>query len=178
MTYHSRSLEGFMDIKHGYRVTHVDEFTIAEDGKIGTIKQSFTDRKQIKSVDPFKAYPASCVAQMAGVTPVAADEVSRKYGVGNMNIMVNNAGDFTQVKGVEFTKTASKVTITAAPSSDGEIKIFKNAPDGELLATVKVTKASEMTAFAADVKGAEGKADLFFVFDLAKDSQIKDWVFA
>ena len=178
MTYHSRSLEGFMNIKHGYRVTHVDEFTPNADGSIGLIKQSFNSRKQVKTVNPFKAYPASCVSQMAGVTPVAADAVTKEFGVGHMNIQVNNAGDFTQVKGVEFTKAPKTVSITAMPVADGLVKVYKNSPDGEAIATIKLSKSDEMKSFSSEVSEVSGLVDLFFVFDLQPGTEVKEWIFA
>lgn len=177
MTYHARSLEGFIGVNHGYRVTHVDEIAMKADGTIGVIEQSYTKRRQIKAVDPYKTYPAACVAQMAGVVPVPADEISAEYGVGNMAVQNTAEGDFVQVQGVDFAHGASKITITYKAAGAGIIKVLKDKPDGEVISTVKFDGSSDWAQATADAS-VSGKCDLFFVFESGTDIVLKDWKFA
>lgn len=176
MTYHARSLEGFIGVKHGYRVTHVDEFDMKPDGSIGVIKQSYTDRKQIKFVNPFEAYSASCVAQMAGVEPVAADEVSAEYGVGKMAVKNLEEGGFTQVQGVDFADGAKKITLTYKCENDSVVKVVKDKPDGEVIARVNLSKTGDFAKASADAN-VNGVCDLFFIFEEGTGVVIKEWKF-
>ncbi len=181
ITYHARSLEGLMGIEHGYRVTHIDSFNPSKDGSIGVITQGYKGRKQVKFVNPFEKFDAACVAQMAGVTPVAADDVSKEFGCGNMAVKVNCDGDFTQVQGVEFTKSPSSVTVTVKNPQgvEGKLSVCVKTPLNTPIATIDIAGKSEsFNTITASVSGSvSGVNDLFFVFEKGAGIEFLDWKF-
>ena len=63
-----------------------------------------------------------------------ADEVSEKYGCGNLLLTAINDGDFIKLQGVDFgDKGAKKLTATVRTNGkDGVIRITTKYPNGEV----------------------------------------------
>ena len=79
-------LEKEMGILKGYRSTSIDEFEMEKDGTIGDIRMTRNERTQVMSLNPYEKINAATFAVMGGVDTAPADETSRKYGCGNLEI--------------------------------------------------------------------------------------------
>lgn len=181
ITYHTRVLEKAMGVEKGYRCTHIDGFTMQEDGTIGTIRQTLKGREQLKFVNPYEENRAVNMAVMGGIQCVPADETSREYGCGNMALGDIDTGDFVKVQGVDFAgEGASQVVVTVrnSPGEEGSIEIRLDGPEGEVIGNVSVSGAAG-DVFAecrADIKPVGGVHDLFFVFT-GKGYEVETWHF-
>ncbi len=170
ITYHARTLEKSMGIDKGYRVTHVDEFTMQEDGTIGIIKQTTKGREQLSFVDPYIENSATMIAVQGGVNTTAADAIATFYGAGAMALANMDEGAFVKVRGVDFGAT-SPTSITAmlkvAGGGEGAVQIRVDSLDGDIVGYLNVDRLTgvEYEAFTAaldtDVTGVH---DLYFIF--------------
>ncbi len=181
ITYHTRVLEKAMGVEKGYRCTHIDGFTMQEDGTIGTIRQTLKGREQLKYVDPYEENRAAGMAVMGGIRCVPADETGREYGCGNMALGDIDTGDFVKVQGVDFAgEGASRVVVTArnAQGGEGSIEIRLDGPEGEVIGKVSVSEAAgdAFTECSADIKPVGGVHDLFFIFS-GEGYEVETWRF-
>lgn len=198
ITYHTRVLEQAMGITKGYRCTHIDAFTMQEDGTIGVIDQTLTGREQLQYVDAYQRNRAASFAVMGGISTVPADEVSKSCGSGNMALGDIQSGDFIKVQGVDFgTEPPASMSITVrnkkGEQARGAVRICVDGPEGEVLGYLPVeemlakaageaqTDASnggEFVECSARLSGkAEGIHDLYFVF-AGENYEIETWQFA
>jgi arabinoxylan arabinofuranohydrolase len=170
ITYHARTLEKSMGIDKGYRITHVDEFTMQEDGTIGIIKQTTTGREQLCYVDPYAENSAAMIAVQGGVQTTAADVNATFYGAGAMALANMDEGAFVKVRGVDFGDTSPK-SITAmlkvAGGGEGAIQIRVDSLDGEIVGYVNVDRLTgvEYEAYTSELNTKiTGVHDLYFIF--------------
>ena len=185
ITYHTRVLEKSMGIEKGYRSTHIDKFTMEEDGTIGIIKQTLAGREQLKYVDAYTENRAANFAVMGGIDTVAADSVASECGSGNMALSDIQSGDFIKIAGVDFggtTPSSFSATIrnAADTQAEGVIRLSIDSLDGEVLGYLPVSNlpaGEDFTEFTAQLTGkAEGVHDLFFVFS-GESYEIENWKF-
>lgn len=181
ITYHTRLLEKNMSVEHGYRSTHVDSFTMQEDGTIGKISQSRKGREQLVFVNPYEGNRAVNMAVMGGIDCVPADADSEKYGVGNMALGGIDTGDFVLVKGVDFGDTTPSkwsATIKNPEGGTGVIQLRIDGPAGEVLGYLPVNEAaSEFTEYTAELtQQVTGVHDLCLIF-YGEGYEIELWQF-
>ena len=180
ITYHTRILEKEQGILHGYRSTSIDEFNIAEDGSIGSIPMTKGDRQQVGTFDPYQTVNAATFAVMGGVDTAPADDVSKKYGCGNMLLTAIDSGDFIKIQGVDFgTAGASKIVVTIKTNGkEGVIRVTTKYPNGETAGYVPVKgDGNGTTVLTADLDSPiTGLNDLFFTF-YGEGYDILDWHF-
>ncbi|MCH5260030.1 MAG: family 43 glycosylhydrolase [Lachnospiraceae bacterium] len=185
ITYHTRVLEQNMGIEKGYRSTHIDKFTMEEDGTIGIIQQTLTGREQLKYVDAYAENRAVNFAVMGGVDTVAADSVANEYGSGDMALGDIQSGDFIKIAGVDFGSTIpSSFSATVRNATDiqaeGIIRISIDSLDGEVLGYLPISDVpagDNFTELTAQLTGkADGVHDLFFVFS-GEGYEIESWKF-
>lgn len=185
ITYHARVLEKSMGIEKGYRSTHIDKFTMEEDGTIGTIKQTLAGREQLKYVDAYTENRAVNFAVMGGVDTVAADSVASECGSGDMALGDIQSGDFIKVVGVDFGSTipssfSATVRNAADTQAEGVIRISIDSLDGEVLGYLPVSDlpaGEDFTEITMQLTGkADGVHDLFFVFS-GEGYEIESWKF-
>lgn len=185
ITYHTRVLEQAMGVEKGYRCTHIDAFTMQEDGTIGEIKQSLKGREQLQYVDPYAVNRAACFAVTGGVNTVPADSVTDECGSGNMALGDIGSGAFIKIQGVDFgTGSAASVTMTVrnkkGEQAAGAVKICLDSPEGTVLGTLSMDDIAEGEDFAernaALIEKAEGVHDLYFIF-AGENYQIATWQF-
>lgn len=185
ITYHARVLEKSMGIEKGYRSTHIDKFTMEEDGTIGIIQQTLTGREQLKYVDAYAENRAVNFAVMGGIDTIAADSVTSECGSGNMALSDIQSGDFIKVAGVDFGSTipssfSATVRNAANTQAEGVIRISIESPDGEVLGYLSISDVptgEDFTEITAQLTGkAEGVHDLFFVFS-GEGYEIESWKF-
>lgn len=185
ITYHTRVLEQNMGIEKGYRSTHIDKFTMEEDGTIGIIQQTLTGREQLKYVDAYAENRAVNFAVMGGVDTVAADSVANECGSGDMALGDIQSGDFIKIAGVDFGNTIpSSFSATVRNATDiqaeGIIRISIDSLDGEVLGYLPISDVpagDNFTELTAQLTGkADGVHDLFFVFS-GEGYEIESWRF-
>ena len=181
ITYHARTLEKSMGIEHGYRSTHVDSFTMGEDGTIGIIRQTRTGREQLVYVNPYELNRAVNMAVMGGIECVPADATSEKYGVGNMALGEIDTGDFVLVKGVDFGEEGPaqwSVTARNPEGQTGVIQLRVDGPNGDILGYLAVEDASTDFAeyTAALTQTVTGVHDLCLIF-YGEGYEIETWQF-
>lgn len=173
ITYHTRVLEKAMGVEKGYRCTHIDAFTMQEDGTIGEIEQTLKGRKQVQYVDPYGVNRAASFAVMGGVNTVPADSVTGDCGSGNMALGDMQSGDFIKVQGVDFGKGSPvSVSVTVrnkkGEMAAGAVKLCLDGPEGTVLGYLSMDDIPEREGFierSAALSGkAEGVHDLYFVF--------------
>jgi arabinoxylan arabinofuranohydrolase len=180
ITYHSRMLEKEIGVLHGYRSTSIEEFTMGEDGTIGNIKMTRNARQQVGTLNPYEKINGATFAVMAGVDTAPADEVSEKYGCGNLLLTAINDGDFIKLQGVDFgDKGAKKLTATVRTNGkDGVIRVTTKYPNGEVAGymPIKADAAKETTVTAEFDTPITGLEDVFFTFS-GEGYEIVDWIF-
>ena len=176
--YHSRMLEKEQGILHGYRSTSIDEFTPEKDGTIGDIKMSRLGRKQVGHLDPYKAINGATFAVMGGVDTAPADEVSEKYGCGNLLLTSIDTGDFVKLEGVDFgPKGASKVKASVKTNGkEGVIRVTAGYPDRTVIAYIPVKGEGEVVCEASLEVPVTGVQDIYFTFS-GEGYEVKDWIF-
>ncbi|MCR4625810.1 MAG: family 43 glycosylhydrolase [Lachnospiraceae bacterium] len=179
--YHSRILEKEQGILHGYRSTSIEAFDMGEDGSIGDIRMTKNGgRTQVGTLNPYEKINGATFAVMAGVDTAPADEVSKKYGCGNLLLTAINDGDFVKLQGVDFgDKGAKKLTATVRTNGkDGVIRITTKYPNGEVAGYMAVKgDSAETTVISAELDNAiTGLQDVFFTFS-GEGYEIVDWIF-
>lgn len=182
MAYHTRTLEQKMGIEKGYRCTHVDAFTIQEDGTIGKIKQTINGREQLQYADAYAKNQASCVAVMSGVTGVPMDAESTYYGSGAMALGEIKSGGFVKVQGVDFGEKAPTKYIAEIKNSKEQAGVIQVRADklyGEVLGylTVDALTDGEFQEFTAPLETElTGVHDLYFIFS-GEGYEVSTWRF-
>jgi arabinoxylan arabinofuranohydrolase len=176
--YHSRMLEKEQGILHGYRSTSIDEFTPAADGTIGDIKMTLNSRKQVGHLDPFKTINGATFAVMGGVDTAPADEVSEKYGCGNLLLTAIDTGDFVKIEGADFgSKGASKVKATVKTNGkEGAIRVTVGYPNRTVIAYIPVKGDGTVVCEAAIETPVTGVQDIYFTFS-GEGYEVIDWIF-
>ena len=182
MTYHSRVLEQKLGIEHGYRITNINEFTMQEDGTIGTISQSLSGREQLVWVNPYEENNATKVAVMSGLTTVAADQQAKETGCGTYALSDVKSGAFVKVQGVDFGETAPKKFVARIKNGNAEmgaIALRTGQVFGEAFGYLAIdeTTGEEFIEFSAELDtNITGVQDLFLVFS-GEGFEVLSWYF-
>ena len=180
ITYHTRILEAEQKILKGYRSTSIDEITIAEDGTIGNVKMTKNARTQVGALNPYETINGATFACMGGVDTAPADEVSKKYGCGNLLLTAIDTGDFVKLQGADFgDKGATVVKATVKTNGkDGVIRVTAQAKGNDVTTYVPVkSDGNETTVCEAKFDQAvTGMRDLFITFS-GEGYEIVDWIF-
>ena len=181
ITYHARILEQAKGILHGYRSTCIEEFTMGEDGTIGDIKMTKNGgREQVGALNPYEKINGATFAVMGGVDTAPADEVSKKYGCGNLLLTSINDGDYVKLQGVDFGEKGAKTVKATVKTNgkDGVIRVTTKYPNGDVAGYIPVkADAAETTVITAELDTViTGLQDVFFTF-AGEGYEIIDWIF-
>ena len=158
MAYHTHTVESKVVGQNlGYRTTHIDKVDVSN-GKINTIKQSLNGVSMNPSVDPYNGVEAETMFTQAGIGV---------KGNSNGQAWVTNIdnGDYTKVKGVNFSKGVSSITATVQSNGNGSIEVREGSPSGNVLGTINVSSTGgSYKDFTGNVKSVTGSKDICFVF--------------
>lgn len=185
ITYHTRELEKAMGVYKSYRCTHIDSFTMQEDGTIGVIEQTLDGRKQLQYVDAYSINRAASFAVMGGIGTVPADAVCKDCGSGNMALGDIRSGDFIKVQGVDFgngTPTSLRMTVRnkKGEQASGAVQVRIDGLEGSVLGYLSmddIGEGSEFTERIAQLSDkAQGVHDLYFIF-AGEKYEIETWQF-
>ncbi|KRA24882.1 cell wall protein [Microbacterium sp. Root61] len=154
----------------GYRSVHIDKLDFNADGTIKPVTGTRAGVEQVESFDPYRAFEAETLAWQLGVstakTDIASAEFPEHNGGGNMVLSGIDDGDFSGIAGVDFGSGAKAVSATVKPLVAGSsIQVRLDNVDGQVVAEIPVDGTiGEWTTVEADVTGATGEHDVFFVF--------------
>lgn len=167
--YHTLVLQNSMQIKGGYRSTHIDSFNPNADGSLPTITATRFGVKQIANVDPYNTNEAETMAWNAGITTKSVVEESINYGIVNRAIDTIEEGDWIGVTGVDFGNTPAKTfTAKVASTTEGNvIKICADSKDGDVIGYLEVPNTGSEDTFTevtVNISEINGVHDLYFVF--------------
>ena len=180
ITYHTRMLEKEQGILHGYRSTSIDEFTMGEDGTIGNIVMTKTGRSQIGYLNPYEKINGATFAVMGGVDTAPADEISKKYGCGNLLLSSIDTGDFVKLQGVDFgNRAATTVKATIRTNgNEGVIRVTTKYANGDVAGFIPVkSDGNDITVCEAKLDNAiTGIQDVYFTFS-GEGYEVLDWIF-
>ncbi|MBR3581139.1 MAG: family 43 glycosylhydrolase [Lachnospiraceae bacterium] len=181
ITYHARILEQAKGILHGYRSTCIEEFTMGEDGTIGDIKMTKNGgREQVGALNPYEKINGATFAVMGGVDTAPADEVSKKYGCGNLLLTSINDGDYVKLEGVDFGEKGAKTVKATVKTNgkDGVIRVTTKYPNGDVAGYIPVkADTAETTVITTELDTViTGLQDVFFTF-AGEGYEIIDWIF-
>ncbi|MFJ4046199.1 family 43 glycosylhydrolase [Microbacterium sp. NPDC089987] len=154
----------------GYRSVHIDKLEFNADGTIKPVKGTRQGVEQVEAFNPYRTFEAETLAWQLGITTVKTEAASVEFpehnGGGNLVVSSIDDGDFTGISGVDFGAGAKTVSARVKPLTEGSsVQVRLDQPDGPVVATLPVEGAvGEWTTVQADVEGADGKHDVFFVF--------------
>lgn len=180
ITYHTRLLETAQGIVKGYRSTSIDEFSFNEDGTIGNIRMTKDARKQVGNLNPYEPINGATFALMGGVDTAPADEVSKKYGCGNLLLTSINSGDYVKLQGVDFGDKGATVlkAVVKTNGKDGVVQMTNNFLNPTFTAYLPIKSDGKETTvcevkFDAPITGVQ---DVFFTFS-GEGYEIVSWIF-
>lgn len=153
----------------GYRSPHIEELTFNEDGTVVQVVGTYAGVDQVQDFDPFRVFEAETFGWNKGIATQATERTSAEFGADAPNLVVRDidAGDWTALSSVAFgDEGAASVTATVLPLQEGgQIQVRGGTEDGPLLGTIDVDgEVGEWTEVSADLTGATGTTDVFFVF--------------
>lgn len=174
ITYHAGLIEEKAGVNDGYRSVNIDEIQINEDGVFGVARGTKEGVAQTKNFNPFQRVSFSTMSNEAGIKTVPADEITRQYGVGNMNLAVEETGAFIQLSNVDFKDGATSMKITLKGNAGG-ISIRVKYPNGDEIGQLLFEESEDFVTY--EVKFNEpvtGVCNLFFVFE-EDGYELKEW---
>ena len=170
-----------------YRSVHLDEVHFNEDGTIKEVEGTNAGVDQIKDFDPYREFEAETMAWQLGVRTEGIDtpagEFAKHNGDGNTVLTNIDDGDFTGISQVDFGDGAATVTARVKSLVEGtSIDVRLDSETGPIVSTIDVdSEVGEWAEVSAEVSGASGVHDLFFVFNGPADQrliQVDNWAFA
>lgn len=159
ITYHAQTLGKALGSANGYRSTHIDELTYAEDGTIHTVTGTMEGVKQLKTLNPFLRIEAETIAWQSGIHICCTE--GRRWTAMRSNswIAIANA-DFGRNGSARF-------TACAAAKTGGILEIRLNTVSNPPAAVLTVSPTGGSDIFRKqtwDVDGITGVHNVFFVF--------------
>ncbi|MCQ2227899.1 MAG: glycoside hydrolase family 43 protein [Bacteroidales bacterium] len=157
LAYHAQKLQDNMGLKGGYRSTHIDAVTIAEDGEIQTITGTLAGVPQLCSLNPYERVEAETMAWMGGIK-------TEYQGETNM-VVVNDStnGAWIGLSGVDFgDKPATSLCFAGtSEAGNGAVKVVLDSLDGVCVGYVALAPGKSKAELNCRITG---KHDLFFIF--------------
>lgn len=156
IAYHTRSVDSqVFGESRNYRSTHIDKLTVNEDGTINKGTPTMTGVEQLGNFNPYQT--------------VQAENIFRQYGInvsGLGNTVVNaSSGSFIGVKGADFSKGLSTITVRAKAESDTKIDVRVGSERGTVIGTIDVKASEDFQDFTGNFEGLSGTRDLYFTFN-------------
>jgi len=155
----------------GYRSVHIDRLEFNADGTIKPVVGTRAGVAQVEDFDPYRTFEAETLAWQLGVKTTATAQPSVEFpehnGNGNMALSSIDDGDFAALSKVAFGAAgAATVSAHVKPLVEGaSVQVRLDNVDGPVVATIPVDgTAGAWTTVTADVAGATGTHDVFFVF--------------
>ncbi len=152
--YHCRIVEDRQGINLNYRSPAISEATVSADGTVSA-KGTLAGCDQLETLNPYTTVEAETMAQQSGIN------VS---GVGNTVVTDIGKGDWIRVRGVDFSKGCSSMTVKVSSADGAAIKICAGGPTGKALGYVDIPAGTSMTEITVPLASTTDVTDLTFVF--------------
>ncbi|WP_082532652.1 glycoside hydrolase family 43 protein [Pelomonas sp. Root1237] len=160
--YHNADLPGGDGFK---RSICVDELKFNPDGSVPMVQPTKEGPAPVATLDPYKRVEAETIAWSSGVK-------IEPSSAGGQNVRDIHDGAYIQVRNVDFGVTGARAfmaslasTAEAKEPSGAKIEIRLGKLDGQLVGTLPVSgTGGEWKQQLAQISGASGVQDLFFVF--------------
>ncbi|MGD8781104.1 MAG: glycoside hydrolase family 43 protein [Ignavibacteria bacterium] len=169
------------------RSVDMDEIVYNPDGTIQN-RHYWSDEgaEQVETLNPFKRVEAETMAWSEGIKTMFETEWEGSFEwdkgkkiADRLFVTSIHNGDYTLVKGVDFSDGAESIEVSVASLYGGIIEIRIDKIDGPTIATVDVNTSREggiWRIITAPIKtNIKGVHDLFFVFRGEKDLFNFDW---
>lgn len=145
------------------RSASCDEFTYNADGTIPVVKLTDSGPEQLEALNPYQKVEAETICWSEGIK-------TEKDDAGSVNIGYIKKGSYVKVAGVDFGEGADKFTAAVASdnNSGGNIELHLDSKTGPVVGTLKVNSTGGWHSWkeeSCSVSGAEGKHDLYLVFN-------------
>lgn len=159
LAYHTRSVESKVIGKSlGYRTTQIDKLNVSN-GKITSLTPSMSGPSQTSYVNPYDSVQAETIFTQSGIGVSGNGD-----GVAWVDHIDN--GDYTKVKGVNFTKGLSEIAVSVNSRGKGTIQVRESSPKGNLLGTINLSDTNGKNAeFTGTMKNVSGVKNICFVFN-------------
>ncbi|MBQ8798264.1 MAG: family 43 glycosylhydrolase [Lachnospiraceae bacterium] len=172
ITYHTRIASNQVGLSGlNYRSTHVTQIKMLEEGVFEKLARANKESLvPVKNFNPYDKVEAETMATMGGINTTPADEVSKQYGSGNMELCEIESGDWVALYNADFGETgATKFTaaVKAEAGKTGAIQIRVDDLNGPVLGYLDVSGQADGTYHEITVdllKQVTGVHDLVFVF--------------
>lgn len=189
ITYHAQTVfkkfvdDGQFSGVKGYRSTHIDKISIAEDGKINPITMTMAGVDQVADLDPYTRIESETIAWDSGLrdpyTPTTGIRTEFLGTTNDQGMKLTNlhGGEWTALSSVAFgDKGAASVTFRAAAKAGGQVQVRLGSPTGQIAGTVDIPAGtgSGYADYTAELTGATGTADLFFTYVGSTSSALFD----
>jgi arabinoxylan arabinofuranohydrolase len=179
IAYHSRLLEMAMGVpssvpREGYRITHIDEVTVKDDGTIDVIEGSRAGVRRAGSFNPYQPVSAATMAVMAGISTEAVTGSD-----GRMKVTDIHSGDWIALHGVNFGSTGAKkftCRVTGPASGKGVIQIKQDSLNGKPIGYVVIEAGGPSEITVNLLRKVTGMRDLVFVF-YGEGYEFEQWRF-
>ncbi|WP_050008100.1 endo-1,4-beta-xylanase [Butyrivibrio sp. WCE2006] len=159
MAYHTRSVESKLIGKSlGYRTTQIDKLSVSN-GRINPLTPTMAGPTQTSYVDPYSVVQAETLFTQSGIGVSGNGD-----GVAWVDHV--DSGDYTKVKGVNFSKGLGSITVSVNSRDAGTIEVREGNPKGNLLGTIKLANTNNKnTEFTGSMKNVTGVKNLCFVLN-------------
>ncbi|MBQ9361970.1 MAG: family 43 glycosylhydrolase [Bacteroidaceae bacterium] len=182
MFYHTQWLESQLGYSGGYRSIQMNKLTVAENvTKLAVMNEktaSLDGVSQLTSarVNPFEKQSAAMLANAAGVKAEKTDSV------GLARLTAISAGDWTMVRGVQFTNAENKngaKSLYATLQGTGTMEVRLGSLDAEPVATINFECEND-TTIQVNLENVVNtlQSYVYFVFPKAKAVKFTDWQFS
>ena len=177
VTYHAGLIEEKLGLSSGYRSVNIDTIDINEEGLFAPARGTKEGVAQLKSFDPFKETSFSTMSNQSGIKTTEADEATKKCGSGNLNVLIEETGAWTQISGADFKNGANTLVVTLKSSVAGSISLRGKTLNGDDLARLSFDASSDFTTYEATLSSPlSGETDIFFIFE-GEGLELKSWQF-
>ncbi|MCC3372040.1 glycoside hydrolase family 43 protein [Cohnella sp. REN36] len=183
IAYHAQTLSNAIGVPQGYRSTHLNKIDFNADGTIQEVLADYGGVPQLKPLDPYTRHAGGTMAWSAGVETGTASGAGSD-GNDRLAVTAIDDGDWMALSKVDFgSKGASAFHADVSSASEpAAIELRLDQPDGKLVGTLSVPQApaSDWIEAKAEIAGAEGVRDIYFVFRGKPGSRLfklGDWRF-
>lgn len=164
IAFHAQTTEKMLGFeKGGYRSIFIDEINVNGDGSLPVQNVSKEGAASVCSFNPYEKIPAATFHSSANMA------VSSKQTL----VPVKNSA-YVLLKNVDFSKGASKITMTVSEKSEGSVRFVSGSRSGSEIANIEVKGGTNSydISFPSDAK----KTDNLYIV-VTGSVELIDWQF-
>lgn len=160
LAYHTLTLEkSANNTIYGYRSAHIDSLPV-NNGSFGSVTGTMNGVNQVGTLNPYQTVQAETMSNQGGIA------TTNSGASGNTIVTEIGYGDWTGVKGVNFSNGLSSMTFSVRTTASTSIKVYTGSPTGTLVGTIQVPNTSnQFREVTGQLNNITGVKDVYFVFD-------------